>query len=549
MPIQVLSSDLINKIAAGEVIERPASVVKELVENAIDAKATHITIEIQNAGKRLIRVSDNGVGMSKEELKLSVERHSTSKISSYDDLFNIGTLGFRGEALPSICSVAKVEIQSGAREEGGETCHGMSIQIEGGKIKKEEEVGGPKGTSITVKELFYNVPARKKFLKSNYVEMGHISTLISKLILSNSKIKVKLTSDGKQIYSSSGNGDLLDAISSIYKSEIAKELIEVPGDRVYGYISKPNLSRVDRNYESIFVNGRYIRNALVSSALESAYRTLIPQGRYPIAVLFINVAGNEVDVNVHPTKREVKFLKTREVLDSVAAAAKKALSSLTIQASGVESFDRFEDRKNWQPEMEQLQLGTIPEVEIEITEIQPYIPIYQFKNTYIVATDGEGLVLIDQHAAHERILFDQLSNKLEAISKQSLLMPETLEFDHAEALVLEENLEYIKSLGFDLEVFGRDSFLLRSVPSFLGKGSARALLEDLELGKEKSREKVLKLMACHGAIKAGDKLSTDEINQLIRDLYKTENPLTCPHGRPTIIKFSEADLAKLFKRT
>ncbi|NQU18311.1 MAG: DNA mismatch repair endonuclease MutL [Candidatus Saganbacteria bacterium] len=554
MTIQVLSSDLINKIAAGEVIERPASVVKELVENAIDAKSSQISIEIQDAGKKLIRVSDDGVGMSKDEIKLAVERHSTSKITKLDDLFNINTLGFRGEALPSICSVAKVEIQSKAKGEIGEPCHGMAIQIEGGKTKKHEDVGCPEGTSISIKDLFYNVPARKKFLKSNYVEMGHISSLIGKFILSNPQIKFKLISDGKPIYQSSGKGELLDSIASVYGAEIAKQLLKVDSPNVIGYVSKPNISRVDRTYESFFVNGRYIRNALVSSALESCYRTLIPIGRHPIAVLFIKINPAEVDVNVHPAKREVKFLKTREVLDSVSGAVKKTLSSIEIKSENA-GFSPFSSEAQWDPQMENLlfdgqqQLQNMTEVEIAVTEVQPLIPIYQYKNTYIVATDGDSLVLIDQHAAHERILFDRLETRTQTQeTSQALLVPETLEFSHSEALILEENLEYIISLGFELEVFGKDSFILRAVPSILGKGSARALLEDLELGKEKAREKVWKLIACHGAIKAGDKLETEEINQLIRDLYKTANPLTCPHGRPTMIRFQEKDLEKLFGR-
>lgn len=545
MPIQVLPPDLINKIAAGEVVERPASVVKELVENSIDAKASQITIEIQDAGKKLVRVSDNGAGMSKDEIMLAAERHSTSKITSLDDLFNIQTLGFRGEALPSICSISRVEIAS----KTAGSCHGMAIQVEGGKLKKHEDAGVPEGTSITVKDLFYNVPARKKFLKSNYVEIGHVSSLVSKFILSNPEIKFKFVSDEKTIYQSSGNGNLLDAVSAAYGAEIAKQLLKVESEKIKGYVSKPNLSRIDRTYESFFVNGRYIRNALVSSSLESCYRTLLPSGRYPVAVLFLSVNPAEVDVNVHPSKREVKFLKTKEVLDAVSSSVRKSLASIEMRPGQISSSFHFS------PETDNLLFGgetqaqAMPEIEILVDDVQPLIPLYQLKNTYIVATDGESLALIDQHAAHERILYDRLSaGQQDCMTSQALLVPETLEFNHPEALLLEENLDYIKSLGFDLELFGKDSFVVRAVPVMLKKESVRALLEDLELGREKAREKVLKLMACHGAIKAGDKLTADEINRLIRDLYKTQNPLTCPHGRPTIIQFTEVDLEKLFAR-
>ncbi|OGC04346.1 hypothetical protein A2276_06950 [candidate division WOR-1 bacterium RIFOXYA12_FULL_43_27] len=529
MLIKILPPDLVNKIAAGEVIERPSSVVKELVENAIDAKATQITIEIEDAGKKLIRVSDNGSGMNREELKLSVERHATSKISNLDDLFNIQTLGFRGEALPSICSVGKTELESG----------GTKILVEGGKIKKEETTGGPEGTSISVKNLFYNVPVRLKFLKSNFTELSQISSLIEKFILSNPGVKFKYVADDKVVYISSGNGKLLDAIAVVYGAEIAKQLIEIKDAGVGGYISKPNLSRVDRNYESLFVNGRYVRNGLVLSSFEAAYRTLIPNGRYPVAVIFIEVDPTEVDVNVHPSKREVKFLKTKDVLDAVYRAAKQALLSIAVVTENVSSAPSF---TNWEP-LDQVQIG---EVEIAVTAIQPLTAIYQFQKTYIIATDGIDLVLIDQHAAHERILYDCLTlRQSSGQAAQNLLVPEALEFTHEESLLLEENLDSLKELGFDLEGFGKNSFILRAVPAILTNVVIKDTLSELV---KNSREERFKIMACKGAVKAGDALNVAEINRLIRDLYQTANPLTCPHGRPTMIKITQNDFEKMFGR-
>jgi len=380
--IQILSDDLINKIAAGEVIERPASVVKELVENSIDAKASKITVEIQAAGQKSIRVSDNGSGMTKEEIKLSIQRHSTSKLKTLDDLFNIQTLGFRGEALPSIASVSKLEIEP-----------------------------NPSGSGITakVKDLFYNTPARKKFMKRPATEMGHIGDIVAKYALANPQIAFELISDGKPLLHTAGTGNLRDAIISVYGLDLFKELTlgeaEFGFGKISGFISKPTLSRVDKTYEVFFVNNRYIRNFLLNRALEEAYRTLIPNNRYPVAILFIEIDPKKIDVNVHPAKREVKFQKTNEVMEAIRQFVAKTLKP-SRQAG-------------WQPDQNigqateilfnaTLEASENPFFEDELTTEAPLLPVYQFKNTYIVATDREELVLIDQHAAHERIIYDQL---------------------------------------------------------------------------------------------------------------------------------------------
>ncbi len=543
--IQALSEDLINKIAAGEVVERPASVVKELVENSIDASATKIKVEIQSAGRKLIRVSDDGRGMNAEEISLALERHTTSKISKLDDLFNIQTLGFRGEALPSIASVSKTKIEpnpSGA------------------------------GVTVEVKDLFWNTPARKKFLKSPMTEMGHIGDIVSKYAMANPNIAFELISDGKPLLSSPGTGNLKDAVLAVYGIDLLRELVEFSSDgtvKLHGLISRPTLTRIDKSYETFYVNGRYVRNFLLNRALEEAYRTLIPNNRYPVAIIFIDVDPKQVDVNVHPTKREIKFVKTQEVMDAVTSAVKASLENQNIRASEREnqsiriSEEQREEQK-WQPEMAEILFEPRPsshvpaqEIELEVSAVQPLIPIYQYKETYIICTDGEDLVLIDQHAAHERILYDQLGQRSNVQSRQSLLIPETIELTAKEAIVLQDNIEYLRGIGFDLEEFGNNSYILRSVPTVSAKASAKQLLIDIisELQNlEKSaqleikQENIRKLIACHSAIKAGDKLTAPEMNQLIKDLYTTENPLTCPHGRPTMFRLTEEELKKRFAR-
>ncbi|HVN66726.1 MAG TPA: DNA mismatch repair endonuclease MutL, partial [Candidatus Sulfotelmatobacter sp.] len=375
MTIKILSEDLVNKIAAGEVVERPASVVKELVENSIDAGASRIIVEVQEAGKKLVRVADNGSGMTEEEIKTALERHSTSKISSLSDLFNITTLGFRGEALPSIASVSKMKIEP-----------------------------NPAGAGLTaeVKELFYNTPARKKFLKSNATEVGHIGEVIAKYALAYPETAFRLVSDGKPLIDSPGTGKLGDAVLAIYGAELARELIEVDwpfaAGKVYGLVSRPTLSRIDKNYETFFVNRRYIRNFLLNRALEEAFRTLIPGNRYPVGIIFVEIDPRRVDVNVHPTKREVKFVNNQEVMDAVREGVAKALAGFKGDQDNSRTGSEYQDNRisgttEWKGEMfepffsmaSQELPGTVQGAELEITAVQPLIPLYQFKLTYIVA--------------------------------------------------------------------------------------------------------------------------------------------------------------------
>lgn len=545
--IKILSEDLINKIAAGEVVERPASVAKELIENAIDAGATRIKVEVQSAGRKLIRVSDNGCGMSTEEIALALERHTTSKISKLEDLFNIQTLGFRGEALPSIASVSRTKIDpnpSGA------------------------------GVTVTVKDLFWNTPARKKFLKSPATEMGHIGDIVSKYAMAKPEIAFELISDGKPLLSSPGTGNLKDAVLAVYGVDLIRELVEFSSDgaiQVSGLVSRPTLTRIDKSYENFYVNGRFVRNFLLNRALEEAYRTLIPNNRYPVGIVFIRIDPKQIDVNVHPTKREIKFVRTQEVMDAVRDAVAGGLAQVSPEyqrISGPEGEYQnisISEEQGWKPEMADVLFSVSgqaspvrgQELEFEVSAVQPLFPVYQLKQTYIVATDGEELALIDQHAAHERILYDRLGKNPDAQGRQALLLPETIELSPKESAALQENLAYLAGLGFDLAEFGNNSFILRAVPAVATRAAAKQMLADIlaelqSLGRsaqlEIKQESIRKLIACHSAVKAGDALTAQEMNQLIKDLYSTENPLTCPHGRPTMVRISQEELKKRFAR-
>ncbi|OGC36228.1 hypothetical protein A2311_05765 [candidate division WOR-1 bacterium RIFOXYB2_FULL_48_7] len=538
--IKILSDDLINKIAAGEVVERPASIVKELVENSIDAGATQIIIEVEEAGKKLVRVTDNGCGLTEDEIDLALRRHSTSKIEQYSDLFNIHSLGFRGEALPSIASVTKFKIVPNA---------------------------SGRGLTITAKELFYNTPARKKFLKANSTELSHIGDIVAKYALAYPRIAIKLISEGKTLLASTGNRQLLDAILAIYGGEVARSLLQVnhafPAGQIFGYVSKPTVSRLDKNYENFFVNGRYVKHFLLNRALEEAYRTLIPNNRYPIAVLFIEIDPKLVDVNVHPAKREVKFSNNQVVMEAVRQAVKAVLvdkEKIIGDSIGQGLEPGMADQIPFDLTYAGLPTLTQPLPQLEVSAIQPLIPVYQLQNTYIVATDGVDLILIDQHAAHERIIFDQLCAKCEApVSgwQQQLLSPETLEVEPSAAIALKNNLASLNELGFEIEEFGTNTFLIRAVPALSSKTVIKPLIlkiiNDLkELRNsaqiEVNKETIRKLVACHSAIKAGDKLGQVEMGQLIRDLYLTTNPLTCPHGRPTMFRLPKSEIERKFGR-
>ena len=559
--IILLDENTISKIAAGEVIERPASVVKELVENSIDAGAKRIIVEVKDGGKRAIKISDDGCGMNSEDAKLSIERHSTSKIKSADDLFTIKTLGFRGEALASIASISMFELST------SEGSSGIQINVEGGKIKKETATGHPKGTTVLVEELFYNTPARLKFQKAKSTELSHIIDTVTRFILANPGIAFKLKSDGDEILSSLGSGKLVDSIASVYGVDMAKAMLEIKdqgkGVRVKGYITQPVVTKSDRNGESFIVNGRFVRNMLISKALEESYRTLIPNGKYPIVVLFIDIDPSAIDVNVHPTKREIKFAKPDEVMRPVSSAVAAALAEVGAQVEAKTYGGSWSvGQDSWKPEMIKI-MEELPMTnnQYPINSQSPITndqttALMQLNLTYIVSIDGEDLILIDQHAAHERIMYEKIKGK-KVSGTQNLLVPKTLELDPREFAILSANLSEIKELGFDIEVFGKNTLNIRGVPAVITMKNideaVSEILSDIsESFKIKSiderRESIWKMMACKAAVKAGDKLSYDEMQVLIKELKATSNPTTCPHGRPTMIRIFKSDLEKMFGR-
>ena len=561
-----LEETLVSKIAAGEVVERPASVVKEIMENSIDAGSKKISIEVKDGGKRYIMVSDDGCGMTPEDAKLSIERHSTSKIRNAEDLFAIKTLGFRGEALPSIASISKFELIT-----SDDHAHGTKIKVEGGKLKLQESAGCPVGTSVTVEELFFNTPARLKFQKGKSTELSNVIDVISKFILSNPQISFKLKSDGKEILSSIGSGDLLEAMASIYGTDMAKAMIKIGDERrdlpagkagtgdvkVHGYITQPVITKSDRYGESFFVNGRFVRNALLSRALEDAYRTLIPTGKYPIAVIFIDIDPAEVDVNVHPTKREVKFTRPDVIMRAITSAASKALSEVGAD-TGTSSFtgSGYTPTGEWKPEPHPA-LDMLGHPSPFYGEGNQRGEVFlQVNLTYVLSVQGEDLIIIDQHAAHERIMYEKIKNKVIS-GTQNLLVPKTLEIEPKEFALISDNLEEISQMGFDLEIFGKNTIMVRGIPAALKVQNIDTAINEIlsELSSsfkiksiEERRETVWKMMACKSAVKAGDKLSYTEMDSLVRELYATSNPTTCPHGRPTLVKISKADMEKMFSR-
>jgi DNA mismatch repair protein MutL len=563
--IIVLDENLISKIAAGEVIERPASVVKELVENSIDAGAKKISIEVKDGGKRSIKVVDDGSGMGPDDARLAIERHATSKLKSAEDLFSIRTLGFRGEALPSIAGISKFELIT---SDGGS--NGTKVIIDGGKAKPVESSGSPAGTSVTVEDLFFNTPARMKFQKGKTTEISHISDIVSKFILSNPQISFDLKSDGKKILSSIGSGNLLEAIASVYGTDMAKAMLEVRDERseignvkIHGYVSQPVITKSDRYGESFFVNGRFVRNMLLSRALENAYRTLIPGDKYPIAVIFVDIDPKEIDVNVHPTKREVKFAKPDVAMNAITLAVSSALGEVTA-SSGSRPYDQhqFINRNEWKPEMISI-LGELPSAKFqEPSNIQlsrtndQNGTLIQLNLTYILSIQDEDLVIIDQHAAHERIMYEKFKNKTVG-GTQNLLVPKTIEMEPREFELISGNLAEVFDLGFEIEVFGKNTVNVRGVPAALGAHNIDASISEIlsELSSsfsiksiDERREAVWKMMACKAAVKARDRLSYDEMSALLKELYNTSNPTTCPHGRPTLVRISRSSMEKMFGR-
>ncbi len=598
--VRLLDTNTVNKIAAGEVVERPASCVKELIENAIDAGATNIEIEIINGGKTLMRVTDNGSGMNKDDALLAIRRHATSKLSNVKDLLSISTLGFRGEALPTIAAVSRFTIQT--RQSDNEL--GTLIKIEGGKIIDNHETGCKIGTTVIVEDLFFNTPARLKFLKTTHTEANKIHDYVIKLAMSHPEITFKLISGGKSALVTPGNGNLRDVLTSVHGTEIFNSLIDVrlviEDLNLSGFISKPNFLRSHRSWQTFIINGRVVNNRTISKAIEESYKALIPKSSYPLAVLKIEVPQNSIDVNVHPQKTEIKFEDENKIFKAVHNAIRDAISEKKDSAAHdlmeiaetpetpkyeplnlEDYFGKPSDRKNFSVEKarevlkksepepidedifiieEKPEAPPIEEPAIEKNEEPVQLqPIGQIDLCYIVAQGGKDLYIIDQHAAHERILFDRLCSYAGEIPAQGLLIHRILKFDARETRLIEKNLELFHELGFTMELSGENEFRLVEVPTDAAEADPEIMLReiisnlDVEIDSadvaKKIRQSVLATTACRAAIKAGQELNIRQMQILLDDLSKTPNPYTCPHGRPTIIKFSSGDLAKMFHRT
>lgn len=589
--VHVLDDNTINKIAAGEVVERPASVIKELVENAIDAKADRIEVEIMAGGTSFMRVSDNGIGMSREDAEKAILRHATSKIVQVDDLQAIATLGFRGEALPSIASVSRFNLQT--RQAGAEL--GTEIKITGGKTTEIGVAGCNLGTTIRVEDLFFNTPARKKFLKTNNTESGRINEFIIKLAISHPEIAFKLINNNKSSLATPGRGDLKETLQSLYGASVGQSLLPLEFEdediKLWGFVSKPSAIRSSRSWQTFIVNGRIIASRAIAKAIDNAYHALIPKSGYPLIALNIEVPQHTIDVNVHPQKTEMKFEDESRIFKAVYKAVLDAvrpkgqvgqLGQLAAQADHVQqhvekglqelnfgqpvmNFPLREEKPamTWQEGTIALaQDKSVKSVQSVVDEEEKLptagmIPIGQVDDTYIIAQDGDSLYIVDQHAAHERVLFDRFSAQAEHIPSQQLLVHLILDFSTHESQIIEENLELLAGLGFGLEPSGPNQFRLMEVPVDVPSSQAEEFIREVLASMEELhrptaaelRQAVLATTACKAAIKAGFKLNYRQMEILLQELNDTAMPYTCPHGRPTIIKFSSDELAKMFKRT
>ena len=609
--IRILDDRLANQIAAGEVVERPASVVKELVENAIDAGADQILVEIEEGGIRSIRVVDNGCGMDREDAQLAFCRHATSKIVRERDLFTIRTLGFRGEALPSIASVSRMTLITAEKEAEAAT----RVELEGGEVRSVGEAAHPPGTEVVVRDLFFNTPARLKHLKTVNTEVSHVADIVGRLALAHPEIRFSLRHDGRELIRTLGDGKLLHVIHTLYGGKVAGKMLPLSAEnadfRLFGLIGRPEVTRSSRSYLSTIVNGRHIRSLPLIHAVLRGYGTLLPASKYPVAVLAIELDPKLVDVNVHPAKMEVRFSKEKELTAFIEAEIKKVFQTRSlaprVEARDVlkkrpvqERLDWMADRRESEPappekrtvkpevsafdrvreesaaplscekpssrpeESARLRIETDfavdgapppPEPKERFPELQP---LAQVHGTYIVAQAEDGFYLIDQHAAHERIYYEKFLAEMstEEPKGQSLLMPVSLECPPGDAERVSAHLSLFREMGWELEPFGGRTFLIRSHPRWVSPGQEEEILRDLidllknegAVRPERVRDAGAKLMACKAAIKANRHLSREEMSRLLTDLARCVNPFTCPHGRPVMIHFSARELEKLFKR-
>ena len=586
MSIQVLRPEVASQIAAGEVVERPASVVKELLENAIDAKASHITVIVEGAGKKLIEVADDGCGIPVNELPIAMTRHATSKISETTDLFDIHTLGFRGEALASIGSVSRFTITSRTND----ASVGARLRVDGGHAENPQSVGTPVGTVVRVEDLFFNVPARLKFLKSDITERRRIDNLVTRYALAYPEVRFHLHQDGRPVLQTSGNGDRREVLAALYGADIARQMLKVlaKGDdqKVIGFVSPTSLTRSNRRGITFFINGRPVQDAALTTAVVQAYHTLLMVGRYPLAMLLLELPTVEVDVNVHPTKAEVRFRDPKRIFSGVQRSVRRALLAHT-------QVPEMEDAVHWmQPVLDtdsskrpEHGWGFPSEIDRGLDGSDGHLPeanqsdpttsldvsrpsisglatpilrlVGQVATTFLVAEGPDGLYLIDQHAAHERVLFEKfMSQREDSIPAQVLLQPVTVELPSSSARLLADQLPVLERLGFQVEPFGPGTFIVRALPTLLlGMDPTSAigvLVEDFEedespLGAE-VEAKVIARVCKRAAVRAGQVLSHEEQEALLSDLEACESPRTCPHGRPTMIYLSVDLLERQFGR-
>ncbi|MBN1179909.1 MAG: DNA mismatch repair endonuclease MutL [Anaerolineae bacterium] len=571
MTINVLPPDVASQIAAGEVVERPSSAVKELVENAIDADARDIRVEVRRGGKTFLSVADDGCGIPAADVELAFERHATSKLSTAGDLDHILTLGFRGEALSSIASVSRVTMVTRAAAE--ET--GVLLRLEGGAVVHRQPSGRAPGTTVTVEDLFFNVPARREFLRTDLTERRHVDNWITRYAIAYPGLRFALLHDDRETFRSPGTGHLHDVLVAVYGHEVGETLLEVfpEGGQerpilVSGFVAPPSFHRSNRQDVTLFVNGRWVQDSRLTYAVIQAYHTFLPVGRYPLAVVMVNLPPEEVDVNVHPAKVEVRFRDADAVFRAVQRAARQALvAKAPIPSAGGAATAA---RMAWQERHGRpFSHPPLPEPHTQAQQLQPELGmgerrgslpplrvVGQIGATYVVAEGPDGLYLIDQHAAHERVLYEQMMDRQEGLASQQVLEPQAVEVPpHAAARVM-EGMAALNGLGFDVEPFGGTTFLVRALPAILGRAEpAEALLEVAEtLGEARSRvdealeEAIVRSICKRAAVKAGQVLTREEMEELVRGLERCVSPRTCPHGRPTMIRLSVDQLAREFGR-
>jgi len=620
--IKILDDSTINKIAAGEVVERPASVVKELIDNSIDAYATDIRVEIRGSGTKNITIVDNGTGMSHKDASLAFQKHATSKINTIEDLNSVMTLGFRGEALASIASVAKVEMVTRQKED----ISGTKVVVDNKGLKSISAAGSPVGTTISVEDLFYTTPARRKYLKSMRTELAHITDVVTRYAISYPDISFTLVSDGKELVRSPSSRDLLDSIVHLYGADVARSLVSLEFESdlvsISGYVSKPELTRSGNDLQAFFINGRSISSRLISNAVRLGYYTLLPKGRYPAAFLKFTIDPKFVDVNVHPTKREVRLSHEKEIENMIIRAVEDALASTdlipeakvkknetafqsTISGPVKSTSPAEEDKKassksinaderqQTESYTSEAEVNESPSVVKETKEAYHYplkdtqrrlkkserlqvqhdseaasdvqgplntddVRIYgQFADLYLIVQSEDKLILIDQHAAHERIMYEQVL-KMKELGWQELITPVTLDFSVKEKTIIEDYIPSLEQMGFAISEFGQNSYVVTTTPSIFGKVEDTTVVHDiisdlLSQGRVKEDteiyERLCSTMACRAAIKAGAECTSEQMQELIRQLMLCDNPYTCPHGRPTMISFTKDKLGRMFGRT